>query len=52
MTGRAMVPDTRVHALTDKHLHEMALKIMRSVSGISAVFVDVTNKPPGTTEWE
>jgi GMP synthase PP-ATPase subunit len=25
---------------------------LRTVDGITAVFYDVTNKPPGTIEWE
>jgi GMP synthase (glutamine-hydrolysing) len=32
-------------------LNEMAAKIVH-VPGISAVFVDMTHKPPGTIEWE
>ncbi len=32
-------------------LNELAAEIMK-IDGISAVFFDVTNKPPGTIEWE
>lgn len=33
------------------HLHELQMRLM-SLSGIGAVFYDLTNKPPGTIEWE
>jgi len=32
-------------------LNELAAEIMK-IEGITAVFYDVTNKPPGTIEWE
>lgn len=33
------------------HVDAIAAKLMR-IKGIDAVFYDVTNKPPGTIEWE
>ena len=48
MTGRAAVPT--------KHLPLHVIKSMvdeiKTVPGISRVLYDLTNKPPGTTEWE
>ena len=32
-------------------VQELAQKILK-IDGISAVFYDITNKPPGTIEWE
>ena len=34
-------------ALLEQITHEL-----RQISGIGGVFYDITNKPPGTIEWE
>lgn len=44
MTANAMVIAERV-------LHEMTERI-RALDGIDLVFIDLTNKPPATIEWE
>uniref|UniRef100_A0A8R1I063 GMP synthase (glutamine-hydrolyzing) n=1 Tax=Caenorhabditis japonica TaxID=281687 RepID=A0A8R1I063_CAEJA len=49
MTGQAAIPG--VH-LPEKTLLEMDLAIRNDVLGISRVLLDMTCKPPGTTEWE
>jgi GMP synthase (glutamine-hydrolysing) len=49
MTVQAMVPDRDLPA---DFVHECTRRILKEVSGISQVFLDMTNKPPGTTEWE
>jgi GMP synthase (glutamine-hydrolysing) len=33
-------------------IETIATRILKEVSGISQVFLDLTNKPPATTEWE
>jgi GMP synthase (glutamine-hydrolysing) len=35
-----------------KDLLEQMVKELRTVPGIAGIFYDVTNKPPGTIEWE
>lgn len=49
MTVQAMLPG---RDLPDEFLYECATNILQKVSGISQVFLDLTNKPPATTEWE
>ena len=41
----------RAYPLPQKVLEAITKRIL-SVEGISAVFLDLTNKPPGTIEWE
>lgn len=49
MTVQAMLP---VRDLPDTFLRDVAARILDEVPGINQVFLDVTNKPPATTEWE
>ncbi|GAC1500167.1 MAG: hypothetical protein NVS1B10_03550 [Candidatus Saccharimonadales bacterium] len=49
MTVQAMLPG---RDLPDQFLANIAKQILTEVTGISQVFLDVTNKPPATTEWE
>jgi GMP synthase PP-ATPase subunit len=49
MTVQAMLPD--IH-LPREFYDAITERILAEVPGISHVFLDVTNKPPGTTEWE
>jgi GMP synthase (glutamine-hydrolysing) len=35
-----------------ENLLERIVKELRSIAGITGVFYDLTNKPPGTIEWE
>ena len=49
MTVQAMLPG---RDLPGRFLQEITERIQGSVPGISQVFLDVTNKPPATTEWE
>lgn len=49
MTGQAAIPG--VH-LPEETLIEMDKAIRTNVLGISRVLLDMTCKPPGTTEWE
>jgi GMP synthase (glutamine-hydrolysing) len=49
MTVQAMLPGRDLPA---KFLTEIAERILNTVPGISQVFLDITNKPPATTEWE
>uniref|UniRef100_A0A1I7THS9 GMP synthase (glutamine-hydrolyzing) n=1 Tax=Caenorhabditis tropicalis TaxID=1561998 RepID=A0A1I7THS9_9PELO len=49
MTGQAAIPG--VH-LPEETLLEMDHAIRTGVIGISRVLLDMTCKPPGTTEWE
>jgi len=49
MTVQAMLPGEH---LPEDFLTRTAERIKTEVSGISAVFLDITNKPPATTEWE
>ena len=57
MTGLAALPNLKAYnkrqakALNDAY-YEIAKRLPSEVEGISAVMIDVTNKPPGTTEWE
>lgn len=48
-TGRAAIPgeDFQVEVL-----HRTVNRLLSEVPGISQVFYDLTDKPPGTTEWE
>jgi GMP synthase (glutamine-hydrolysing) len=49
MTVQAMLPgrDLPMEFFTD-----ITRRILDEVPGVSQVFLDLTNKPPGTTEWE
>ncbi len=49
MTVQAMLPG---RDLPDNFLQAIANHILSEVPGISQVFLDLTNKPPATTEWE
>jgi len=49
MTVQAMLPG---RDLPDDFLNVIARRILSEVPGISQVFLDLTNKPPATTEWE
>ena len=49
MTVQAMLPG---RDLPEDFLHKIAKRILKEVPGISQVFLDITNKPPATTEWE
>lgn len=39
------------YPMKEKHLTEL-VKRLGSLQGISGIFYDITNKPPGTIEWE
>ena len=49
MTGLPALP---VKTIPMECLNEMIEKIDKNVDGISKVMIDLTPKPPGTTEWE
>ncbi|HWB39247.1 MAG TPA: glutamine-hydrolyzing GMP synthase [Candidatus Saccharimonadales bacterium] len=49
MTVQAMLPS---RDLPEEFLSKLSERISSEVEGISQVFLDVTNKPPATTEWE
>jgi GMP synthase (glutamine-hydrolysing) len=49
LVSQAMIPEID---LPQNFLQEVANQILRDVDGISQVFLDLTNKPPATTEWE
>lgn len=49
MTVQAMLPK---RDLPLEFITKTAQRILTEVPGISQVFLDVTNKPPATTEWE
>lgn len=49
MTVQAMLPG---RDLPPKFLTKIVDRILAEVPGISQVFLDLTNKPPATTEWE
>jgi GMP synthase (glutamine-hydrolysing) len=49
MTVQAMLPG---RDLPDDFLSIIAQRILVEVPGITQVFLDLTNKPPATTEWE
>ncbi len=49
MTVQAMLPG---RDLPDGFLEAIADRILKEVPGITQVFLDATNKPPATTEWE
>lgn len=49
MTVQAMLPD---RDLPVQFFNRITDRILAEVSGISQVFLDLTNKPPATTEWE
>ncbi|HEY5442783.1 MAG TPA: hypothetical protein VIJ68_04555 [Candidatus Saccharimonadales bacterium] len=49
MTVQALLPG---RDFSDDFLSTIAERILSEVPGISQVFLDLTNKPPATTEWE
>jgi GMP synthase (glutamine-hydrolysing) len=49
MTVRAMLPE---RDLPVEFFKKIANRIMKEDPNISQVFLDLTNKPPATTEWE
>lgn len=49
MTVQAMLPG---RDLPHEFFSTITDRIMGEVPGISQIFLDLTNKPPGTTEWE
>ncbi len=49
MTVQAMLPE---RDMPTYFVHRTAERIQQEVPGISQVFLDLTGKPPGTTEWE
>jgi GMP synthase (glutamine-hydrolysing) len=49
MTVQAMLPG---RDLPNDFLNKLSDRILTEVRGISQVFLDLTNKPPATTEWE
>ncbi len=49
MTVQAMLPG---RDLPEDFLEGIAKRILSEVPGITRVFLDITNKPPATTEWE
>lgn len=49
MTVHAMLPDLH---LPRKFYEIVSSRILQEVDGISHIFLDITDKPPGTTEWE
>jgi GMP synthase (glutamine-hydrolysing) len=49
MTVQAMLPGTDY---SEEFLSNVTNRILKEVDGITQVFLDVTNKPPATTEWE
>jgi GMP synthase (glutamine-hydrolysing) len=49
LVSQAMLPEID---LPKNFLKDIANQILTEVDGISQVFLDMTNKPPATTEWE
>lgn len=49
MTVQAMLPGLD---LPPEFFDDIVSRILSEVPGISQIFLDLTNKPPGTTEWE
>ena len=49
MTVQAMLPG---RDLKKTFFDSVSKRIIKEVNGISQVFLDLTNKPPATTEWE
>lgn len=49
MTGVPAVPGKDIPEAT---VLEMARRVEANVVGVSRVLLDLTSKPPGTTEWE
>jgi GMP synthase (glutamine-hydrolysing) len=49
MTVQAMLPDRDLPA---EFFSKVTTRILAEVPDISQVFLDLTNKPPATTEWE
>lgn len=49
MTGAAAIPGIDIPS---EALNQIAKEIIKRTKGISRVLLDLTSKPPGTTEWE
>lgn len=49
LVSQALVPELD---LPKGFVENIAVRILKEVAGISQVFLDLTNKPPATTEWE
>ena len=49
MTVQAMIPG---RDLPEAFITKTTERILKEAPDISQVFIDLTNKPPGTTEWE
>jgi len=49
MTVQAMLPG---RDLPEQFFQKVTKRILKEDPNISQVFLDLTNKPPGTTEWE
>ena len=49
MQGTAMVPNKHIPA---SFIEILGQRLATEVPGVSQVFIDLTDKPPGTTEWE
>lgn len=49
MTVQAMLPGRDIPL---EFLQKTTARILKEVPGISQVFIDLTSKPPATTEWE
>ncbi|KAE9552854.1 hypothetical protein FO519_003919 [Halicephalobus sp. NKZ332] len=49
MTGKAALPGTDI---PEEHILAMDVNIRKQVENISRVLLDLSGKPPGTTEWE
>lgn len=49
MTVQAMLPG---RDLPEGFIENVASRIIKALPGVSQVFLDLTNKPPATTEWE
>lgn len=49
LTVQALVPGVDLSA---SFFETVSNRILTEVDGVSHVFTDLTNKPPGTTEWE
>jgi GMP synthase PP-ATPase subunit len=49
MTVQSMLPGSD---LSERFFKKTTERILKEVPGISQVFLDLTNKPPATIEWE